>query len=548
MSRLKEMMAQAEELYQEGNTNQAAEAYTEIAALAGWLGLPAPHAVCLRNAASIYEATGDINRALPLYEQALVVQDSARAGRRDPSYAHALSHLARLYAQQEQPTKAEALYLQAVAATKGGLLHKASPDHVLYLVELAEFYVSTGTHTKGEPLLREAALLAAGAAGLEPATHAKLLYRLATLYQQIGHPAQAEPLYRQALELQEKTLPKDHPDIMATMLRLITVYDQTNQPLRALPLHQRLLVESLWHSDLDTIMATLNKVNLDDTSQHKKSLVAHMLNDIGVRVVNEAQKQLATYPEGSPEVIPEVIEELGRGLTILGKAAELGSFEAKDNHSRATAIVHDLADKIINQALLFLLDDLPEIKNLVAQAKEAEQRENYDEAVRLYERALDGAPEPKSALVCRQLAQCLHTRALASLRAATQKLVAVRDEHRQRMDQETKAFMTTKLRGKGLIPADGRCAKCKESARFKFTVAAYGDIHVCERHQAELGTILNSTPNYDFMSPVLRTAEADLIRASGLAPNWEEPSKDLADVQKAKKQFPMYGATIAAPD
>src|SRR5207302_1041994 len=96
------------------------------------------YAISLDDLAWLYQRIGQYDKALPLYEQALVIRKKV-LGEEHPDYAQILNNLAVLNCKMGQYDKAQPLQEQALAIRKK-VLGEEHPDYAQSLDNLANLY------------------------------------------------------------------------------------------------------------------------------------------------------------------------------------------------------------------------------------------------------------------------------------------------------------------------------------------------------------------------------------------------------------------------
>ena len=555
---------EGKKLYEQGNFSKATEYFEEAAKLASAFGINNVYVTTsLNNLALMNQLMGEYSKAESLYRQVLDIQKSV-SGKKSSVYAMNLGNLAELYKKMKEYEKAESLYRQALDITKKKIFRKSNPDYVLHLNNLA------------------------------------------VLYQDMGEYAKAEPLYRQTLDIREKVVGREHPDYAKSFYNLIILYDKMGNPLKALQIVYPVLIDSLRTNDPETAFSILEKgLDIVNNEEHK-SIMAMIFNQIGVKIVNDAQKKLESEKKGgTPDTIneltrgisfqvkaaelgsteaqekmavlfnqagvkivkdaqkkleleekggtPDTINELSQGMSFLKKAAELGSTEAQKNYEQALIIILKLASITLEQVELEALDLKPPVLNLITQAKEVEQLGKYDDAIELYESALDIASGQEEAGIKKQFAKCLNLRAVQNLNRSIEKLKSINERHQQQIKKDMEKF----LKGNTLLDsifrsqenaraASGNCLKCGKTSSCEIDLPEYGEICLCDKHYSELRSIIERKPPDDFMSQVLHSIEIDLNKAIDFDPNFEQARKNLEYVRSLKPQFPLYTSIIVA--
>lgn len=254
-----------------------------IAVLLGWSGCeaqsPTPSLAVLDSTAGQLLGRGQYPQALPLFEQALAIQEQT-LGKQHPDYALRVNNLAGLYEIMNRYDKALALYTQllpeqagsnqqsAYAATLNNLaglydtmgqydkalppyeqalaireqtLGKQHPDYGRSLRNLAGLYYHMGRYAQALPLYEQALLVMGQTVGKQDLSYTVTLNNLAILHEAMGHYEQARPLLEQVVMIDEQRVGKQHPDYAADLNNLAELFDTMGQYNRALPLLEEVL-------------------------------------------------------------------------------------------------------------------------------------------------------------------------------------------------------------------------------------------------------------------------------------------------------------------
>jgi tetratricopeptide (TPR) repeat protein len=174
-----------------GQPQRALELYEQALPLMQEVGNRAWEATTLNNIALVYDATGQPKRALELYEQALPI--NREVGNR-AMVATTLNNMAKTYRAIGQPQRALELYERAL------------------------------------PILRDV---------VGRAEEARTFGNIAVIYQSMGQPTLALKMFEQALLLMQEV--GDRIGGAATINNMAAVYRATGQPQRALELYEQAL-------------------------------------------------------------------------------------------------------------------------------------------------------------------------------------------------------------------------------------------------------------------------------------------------------------------
>ncbi len=149
------------------------------------------------NLAAAYRTAGNLDRALPLFEETLKLT-KAKLGLENPLTLRTMVGLARAYQDAGKLNQSLPLCEEALKLTQANL----GPDHSFTVDSMAA---------------------------------------LAWAYQMVGKPDLALPLFLQALALRKAKFGPDHPDTISSMSNLGSLYWQMRQCDKAIPLHEEVL-------------------------------------------------------------------------------------------------------------------------------------------------------------------------------------------------------------------------------------------------------------------------------------------------------------------
>jgi len=197
-------------------------------------------AMDLNNLAALYESIGAYDNALRLNQRARTILEKT-LGSEHPSTGLVLNDTAFVLESMGAYDKALPLYehaLQIAEKTEG-------PDHPstsARLGDLANFYRGLGASDKPLPLQRRALSILERAFGPDHPSTGTATNNLALLFDAAGEHDKALPLYERALVISETTLGPDHPATAERLNNLGGMYLAIGAPEKALPLNQRALV------------------------------------------------------------------------------------------------------------------------------------------------------------------------------------------------------------------------------------------------------------------------------------------------------------------
>ncbi len=206
-------------------------------------------AVDLNNLAETYRKLGQFSQAEPLLKRALEI-DKQAWGLSSPRIAVRLSNLAELYRQQGRYAQAKALLLRALDIDQAALNN--GENDVLNLAirhnNLGRLYVTLGDYAQADTHYRQALDIWRERLGDSSAQYAVGLNNRAWVAQVLAHYPQAEAFYREALRINENTYGQAHPAVATTLHNLALLLTEQEQYLKALPLFERAKI--IWTAQL----------------------------------------------------------------------------------------------------------------------------------------------------------------------------------------------------------------------------------------------------------------------------------------------------------
>jgi tetratricopeptide (TPR) repeat protein len=199
----------------------------------------ANYAIALNAIARVYAAQGHYAQAIPLYERALRIRETA-LGPQHSDVAATLYGLAIAYRAQGHYERAALTFQRALAIYQmkyGGAHVKVAG----VLNGLANVFWVQGQYTKAIRLYERAIEIFEKSYGRDHPFVAHPLANLANVYRRIGRYEDAILLYKRALIIREKALGREHPDLAATLNNLAAILASQGNYAEALPLYERAL-------------------------------------------------------------------------------------------------------------------------------------------------------------------------------------------------------------------------------------------------------------------------------------------------------------------
>lgn len=195
------------------------------------------YADCLHYAAVFYRITGQYDKSMFYFQQALAIMRKV-LGEAHPKYAIGLYHLSVLYYDMGQYEKVLPLDQQALAII-GKTLGEKDPTYAEVLLRIGTVYSRTGQYEKALPLYQQSLNIIKKILGKDNPRYALVLHNLGILYYRIGQYEQAQLSYEQSLAIYKKTIGEGDPEYAANLNNLANLYTKTGQYEKALPLYEQ---------------------------------------------------------------------------------------------------------------------------------------------------------------------------------------------------------------------------------------------------------------------------------------------------------------------
>ncbi|WP_328670492.1 FxSxx-COOH system tetratricopeptide repeat protein [Streptomyces sp. NBC_00328] len=198
--------------------------------------------VSRNNLAGAYQAAGDLERAIPLFEQTLT--DRVRLLGNDHSdtlVSH--SNLASAYQAAGDLERAIPLFEQTLT-DRVRLLGNDHPNTLTSRNNLASAYQTAGDLERAIPLHKQTLTDRVRLLGNDHPNTLTSRNNLASAYQTAGDLERAIPLFEQTLTDRVRVLGNDHPDTLASRSNLAGAYQAVGDLERAIPLFEQALTDS----------------------------------------------------------------------------------------------------------------------------------------------------------------------------------------------------------------------------------------------------------------------------------------------------------------
>jgi serine/threonine protein kinase/tetratricopeptide (TPR) repeat protein len=193
----------------------------------------------MNNLAMAYEDAGRLDKALPLFEQALA-KLKVRAGPDHHLTSMVISNLGGAYWADGQLDKALPLIEQAFESMKA----KRGPDHPDTLAvahNLGVAYTTAGRLDKAVPLLEQTLDKAKTQLGADHPDTLSCMYNLARAYKAAGQLDKALSMLEETVAKLQKKFGPDHPDTLCNMQTLAETYQAVKRLDKAIPLLEQTL-------------------------------------------------------------------------------------------------------------------------------------------------------------------------------------------------------------------------------------------------------------------------------------------------------------------
>lgn len=246
------LTAKAHEFWDQGRFAETGPPYEQAAAIINELFGPnsTEYAAALRNVANLRYVQEQYSEAAELYQRTLEIMEPA-LGPAHESLVDPLTWLAESYFKNQQYDEAEEPFKRAIA-----ILEQRGEPALERLADacmnLAHLYYFVGRHPEAEPQylralsIREQVL---GPDDLEVAHSAEQLARMYHLH--FESDRDPEPLLLRALSITRKVLGEDHPDTAERLYRLGDFYRSHDRTVEAEPLYEKAMAILDLHPELD---------------------------------------------------------------------------------------------------------------------------------------------------------------------------------------------------------------------------------------------------------------------------------------------------------
>ncbi|MET9412441.1 tetratricopeptide repeat protein [Streptomyces sp. NPDC002935] len=335
------------------------------------LGDTHPHTLASRNnLASAYEAAGDLGGAIPLYEATLAQREQVLGDTHADTLA-SRNNLAGAYRSAGDLGRAIPL-LQATLAQSEQVHGDTHPHTLTSRNNLASAYRVAGDLGRAIPLL-EATL--AQREQVQGETHPHTLTsrnNLASVYRVAGDLGRAIPLLEATLAQREQVLGHTHPDTLTSRHNLASAYRVAGDLGRAIPLLEATLAQS------EQVLGDTHPHTL--TSRNNLASVYYMTGDLGraiplleatltqrEQVLGESHPQTLTSRNNLAHAY-EVAGDLGKAIPLLEATLAQSEQVLGDTHADTLASRNNLAG--VYQAAGDLSRAVPLLEATLAQSEQ----------------------------------------------------------------------------------------------------------------------------------------------------------------------------------
>eukprot|EP01113_Clastostelium_recurvatum_P046796 TRINITY_DN8254_c0_g2_i2.p1 TRINITY_DN8254_c0_g2~~TRINITY_DN8254_c0_g2_i2.p1 ORF type:complete len:1173 (-),score=157.54 TRINITY_DN8254_c0_g2_i2:81-3317(-) len=232
----------------------------------------------LNNVATTYSELGRQKEALMTHQQALQMRQRLFSGDHY-DVGHSLNNIGETYSDLGRPEEALSTYQQALHMVQR-LFPGDHPDTANCLNNVATTLDDLGRHEEALSMHQQALHMKQRIfSGYHPDL-ATSLNNIAATYTALGHYEEALSTYQQALHMLQNLFSGDHPDVATCLDNMAATYSELEQFEEALSMHQqglqmrqRLFIGN--HSDVATSMNNI-AASYNELGRHEEALPVHM--------------------------------------------------------------------------------------------------------------------------------------------------------------------------------------------------------------------------------------------------------------------------------
>jgi tetratricopeptide (TPR) repeat protein len=191
---------------------------------------------------TVYEASGGIGRALPLYKESRHLVKRFLGGNH-VDYAACLNRIGAIYEEQAKLPKALKCYRRALA-----IYEKLAEDTICSPVDLATsqnnvgfVYYLSGLYDEALKFYTEALSILKDVVGINHRNTASTSFNMALAYQKLGNNPTALMILKDVLDCQRRLLGSNHSDVAITLDAIGKTYISMNQSISAVPCFEKAL-------------------------------------------------------------------------------------------------------------------------------------------------------------------------------------------------------------------------------------------------------------------------------------------------------------------
>ncbi len=362
--------------------------------------------------AKVYTNIGSYEKALPLYEETLAIQQDL-FGDDHRELGDTLYSLGKYYLATAEYAKAETFFTRALDI-RGKNLGKGHAKTAAVMHDLGQVRIYQGRFEEAKDWIQQAVNVQQNLKG-ESLGLASSLNDLAIVYYNQARFPETESLYSRALDLQEKELGPDHPTLAETLNNLAQLYKTLTRYDEAVPLHQRAL--------------SIRRQAFGDN--HRE--VAHSLNNLGTLYTLQQR-----YDEAEPLLRQALsIKEAALGpqhpevAISLNYLAELfvhqQKYEEADRLFRRNLAIVERVYGSEHPEIAYPLHNLANLHKIQGNYPQAESQ--YLAALEVREKAL-GPNHPRVAIILHAMAELYMAQELfAKAEPLCERALRIREEH-----------------------------------------------------------------------------------------------------------------------
>lgn len=193
---------------------------------------------------------------------------------------------------------------------------------------------------------------------------------------------------------------------------------------------------SLQRKDPDTSIKILEKALKFVKDKELMLTLAEILNQRGFQMIYQAQRKLESSKKSKKDVTC-AIKAVEEGIPYLERAVEIGSEQAVERLKDAKKFLKWIKSPFFGLS--------PEVAELVQKANEAaEGNGNFDEGIKILNRAQKKAKEREKPAVKKMLAQFLNAHAVKKIEKAMTKINPIMEQHQKKTSKKVADFLSGK--------------------------------------------------------------------------------------------------------